>query len=298
MRVFYLGCGGPLSLTPLQTLIDLGHEVCGLGVLRRPPRVGAWRMPVGSITLGISDPLTALARRHRIAVTCLRPDRLADDFADLGAVIRAAQAELIIVSCLPARLPDEFLAAARYGAINCHPSLLPAYRGPAPLFWQYRDGVEEIGVTVHQMTAQWDAGDIIATRRMAVIDGLSGIEINLELARLLRAALIGALDAFPDPPATAQDATAASYHGYPQAADFALSADWSARRMYNFMRATGHWGNDYALTAHGKRYALKHALAYSMPYANAAAALPPPRGDIKHIRCATGTVAVTLAHAA
>ena len=299
-QVFFIGAGEPLSLLPLQAMIDWGCRVCGVGVAKYEA-VGRGVASIAAIAKVAAiaaapapmapppHPLRELARRHHIPVIALRPGRLAAD----AAAIRDCRADIILVSCFPARLPDEVLAAARYGAVNCHPAPLPRYRGPAPLFWQYRDGAEELCMTAHKMTAQLDAGPIIATRRMRTPDGLSAIEINTLLARLLCETLRPVLPAYPhDTPLTPQDPARASYQSYPQTADFTLDTDWSARRAFNFMRATECYGVPYPCVVRGRRRALRHALAYSK---HNDAALLPRRKDVLRVNFTPGTLVATAA---
>ncbi|MCS7246372.1 MAG: hypothetical protein NZ696_02045 [Thermomicrobium sp.] len=70
-------------------------------------------------------------------------------------------AERALVSCFPWRIPNTVISRYPSGMVNIHPSLLPDYRGPAPLFWQYRDGRLRTGVTLHQVTDELDAGPVV-----------------------------------------------------------------------------------------------------------------------------------------
>ncbi|MEZ4833421.1 MAG: formyltransferase family protein [Caldilineaceae bacterium] len=79
---------------------------------------------------------------------------------------------------LQSHLPCGSAYAAPHGFLNLHPSLLPHYRGPDPIFWQLRDGVEPMGVTVHWMDVGVDTGDIAAQAPVALEDGLSGPRSN------------------------------------------------------------------------------------------------------------------------
>lgn len=286
MRIFYIGSVGPLSLGPLQMLIDSGHEVCGLGMDWHEP--GNWL----EITLDVvggreTNALVSLAQKHDIPVINMH----CENFSKCSQEIRSLQPQLILVSCYAHKLPDEILNIAPMGGVNCHPSLLPEYRGPMPLFWQYRDGVEKLGVTLHTMTSEWDAGHIITSESMPVADGMDGMQINLELAQLLSETLQSVLEDYPDNTTlTSQDDSQASYHSYPEEIDFSVSTDWSARRIYNFMRATDHWGRSYPCDIDGKRYELKHALVYSK---RGGVQLLPDKPGLLNINCQRGTLAAS-----
>lgn len=286
MRIFYIGSTGPLSLGPLNMLVESEHEVCGLGLDWHEP--GNWlEISVDIIGGQETNALVSQANKHGIPIIKMQPeafDSCAEQIAELDP-------DLILVSCYAQKLPEEILSIARFGAINCHPSLLPEYRGPVPLFWQYRDGVQELGVTVHTMNEEWDAGEIIACESMPVTDGLPGIEVNLELSQLLCESLENILNDYPEGVATTvQDTTQASYHSYPEPEHFEVSQDWSARRIYNFMRATDHWGRAYPCEVDGTRYDLKHALVYSK---RGGVKLLPEQDGLLHINCATGTLAAS-----
>lgn len=89
----------------------------------------------------------------------------------LKTVLKDWQADLVITSCCPL-LPVSDLEDVPYGGINLHPSLLPAYRGSEPLFWQVYDCVEETGCTVHVLSAGTDKGGILGQRSIKCPSGL------------------------------------------------------------------------------------------------------------------------------
>ncbi|MFN3337276.1 MAG: formyltransferase family protein [Thermomicrobium sp.] len=91
-------------------------------------------------------------------------------------------AELGLVSCFPWKLPKELVASYPRGMLNIHPSPLPAYRGPAPLFWQYRDGCLVTGVTLHSITEQLDSGPLLAQVRCTLPLAFPGDRLEAWLA--------------------------------------------------------------------------------------------------------------------
>jgi methionyl-tRNA formyltransferase len=143
-------------------------------------------------------------------------------------------------------------------------SLLPAYRGPNPLFWSFRDGVTETGVTVHFMDASLDTGDIAAQAPLAFPDGISGRAADQLAARLGGQLMVEVLQAVergdltPQP----QPAGAETYHSAPTAGDFAMDAAWSARRAFNFMRGTAEWGQEYSIDIGGEHLFLQSAIDF------------------------------------
>jgi len=89
--------------------------------------------------------------------------------------------DVICVACFSKRIPRAVLDIPRLGCLNVHPSLLPANRGPEPLFWTFREGSERTGVTIHLMM---DTGPIVAQEALEVPDGISYAELERQCAVL------------------------------------------------------------------------------------------------------------------
>jgi methionyl-tRNA formyltransferase len=180
-----------------------------------------------------------------------------------ATTLAGLEADVACVSCFPWRIPPDILRLPRLGFLNLHPSLLPAYRGPSPLFWQLRDGAPA-GVTIHTMDEAFDAGPIAAQQAVELPDGSSGPEAERLLTGagidLLRGVLDdltrGIVRQWPQP-------AGGSYQGRPQDVDFALSTEWAARRAFNFMRGTADWGRPYAVSVAGESLRLVEAYAYN-----------------------------------
>lgn len=187
------------------------------------------------------------------------------DLADpaVVAALRDMGAQAGVVACFSRRIPPKVLALMPLGVLNLHPSLLPHYRGPVPLFWQFRRGETQFGVTVHLMDAGLDTGPILAQERIAVA---AGEETTLS-ARLNAAGtklLVEQLGRLADGTATpAAQPDGGSYFGRPEDDDFVIPGDWTAVRAYTFMRGTEGWGRPYPVTVHGQTLRLARALAYS-----------------------------------
>ena len=101
---------------------------------------------------------------------------------------------IVSVSC-PQKIGADLTSLARRAAINIHSSLLPRYAGLAPYFWVLSRGEAETGVTVHHMTEKFDAGNILARRRLPVTPGVSAFALFEELARAGGEALVDAIEA-------------------------------------------------------------------------------------------------------
>ena len=111
-----------------------------------------------------APPVKVCALAHNIPV--YQPVKLRDGAA--LALIQELAPELIVVAAYGRILPDEILAAPPKGCINVHSSLLPKYRGSAPIHWAVVNGDKETGVTIMHMAHELDAGDIIAQVRTPI----------------------------------------------------------------------------------------------------------------------------------
>jgi len=98
-------------------------------------------------------------------VVLLRPDL--EDPA-VRETLRAARPDAILSWFWPSKIPAEVLALAPRGAFGVHPSLLPRHRGPDPYFHAIRGGDEETGVTLHRLEVEYDTGNVVAQRRLAI----------------------------------------------------------------------------------------------------------------------------------
>lgn len=139
----------------LQAIIDAGHTVCG--VFTREDK------PVGRKQILTAPPVKDIALQYNIPV--YQPKTLKDDATE---IVKALVPELIVVVAYGRILPKEILDIPKYGAINLHVSLLPKYRGAAPIQWAIINGDTVTGVSVMYMDEGLDTGDIIATKEIEI----------------------------------------------------------------------------------------------------------------------------------
>ncbi|MBE2239055.1 MAG: hypothetical protein IAE81_14790 [Caldilineaceae bacterium] len=212
---------------------------------------------------------------------------------ETARILRSLAPSLGVVACFPRLVPESLLAVPRHGFLNVHPSLLPAYRGPAPLFWQFRAGEQRTGVTVHWVDAQFDTGAIAAQRLAPLADGISEHDATRLMARAGGRVLVDVLQhVMGGEMPYRKQAPGGSYQSWPHAGDFVVSAEWPARRIFNFMRATVVWGHPYLLDLDGKRWLLSDALSWSnyttleTPYV--------VDGEILTFRCSPGSLQARL----
>ena len=139
-------------------------------------------------------------------------------------------------------IPESVLAVAPLGAFNLHPSLLPAYRGRAPVNWMLVNGEREAGVTLHQMVARADAGDIVGQRAVAIDDSDNALTLYRKLVPL-GVELITELHpkiAAGTAPRRKMDISEGSYFGRRKPEDGRIDWRWPARRIFNLVRAVTH----------------------------------------------------------
>src|SRR5579883_1927709 len=152
-------------------------------------------------------------------------------------------------------LPEEVLRLAPRGAYNLHGSLLPRYRGRAPVNWMIINGETEGGVTLHHMVARADAGDIVGQRAVPITESDTALSLYRKLlpeaAALIRdlhpLIVAGRAPRFP------QDLAAGSYFGRRTPADGRIDWNWPARRIYNLVRALTHPYPGAFCTAAGRK---------------------------------------------
>jgi methionyl-tRNA formyltransferase len=258
MRLLFFGLPAGVSAVVLRGLLDDGRDVAAVVV---PAAAVPHLLPNPAVPITPLSPpvLPALALGQPADLLSLAwsrglPVLAVADFAHAGtlAALTAFAPDVAVVACFTRRIPPAALAVPRWGFLNLHPSLLPAYRGPQPLFWQLRDGAPT-GTTVHIMDAGLDTGDIAAQTVVTLPDGLSGPAAERTLALAGLGLLRGVLDELAAGVVRRQPQGAGgSRQGAPAAADFALSTGWPARRAFNFMRGTADWGQPYAVEVNGR----------------------------------------------
>ena len=257
MKIFYIGSAGPLSLQPLSDLLNTGHDICGVGVDSRLSSSGQPSQTL--LAIHEVEAIDTFARVHNIALVDLnRP------ITEVADEITSMKPDVILVSCYERRLARSLLEIPSFGAFNIHPSILPAFRGPVPLFWQFRAGTGQFGLSLHRMTSQFDTGPVIFSQSVQMPDGVTMAEATLQLTGQMKTLLNNGLRAIQERSVGVEQSDSnASYQTFPAKVDFEVSIEWPARRIFNFMRATAHMGKPYDCRFQGKKLRLKHALAYS-----------------------------------
>lgn len=182
MRVVYMGTPD-FAVNTLQALIDSEHEV--VGVVTQPDK------PKGRGKTMQFTPVKELALAHGISV--YQPAKVREEaFIE---ELRALNPDIIIVAAFGQILPEVILNMPKYGCINVHASLLPKYRGAAPIQWCILDGEKETGVTIMYMEKGLDTGDMIAKVTVPIDEQDTGDSLHDKLAKAGAELLIETLPA-------------------------------------------------------------------------------------------------------
>jgi methionyl-tRNA formyltransferase len=171
MKIVFMGTPQPAALS-LQRIVDDGHEV--VAVYTQPDR------PAGrGQKLGVS-PVKQFAVERSLPLfqpTKIRTPEALDEF-------RSHNADVAVVVAYGRILPETFLNAFPKGAVNVHFSLLPKYRGAAPVNWAIVNGEKRTGVTTMRMDAGLDTGPILLQRETEIGDTETAVELMRRLAEL------------------------------------------------------------------------------------------------------------------
>lgn len=304
-RVLFLGMQSDFSHPSLRALLVAGVEICAVVLptaqnepdgpaLRRlePPTRRRALLPVNQSFLHTSVQQLSWER----ALPLWEAARLDDP--SVAEFFASLQPDLICVACFPRFIPPALLSIPRLGSLNVHPSLLPDNRGPEPLFWTFRLGQEQTGVTIHLMDAELDSGPILAQETLAVPEGISYSELEQQAADLGGKLLVKVVTDLMSGQTRLrpQDENQSHYYPFPSNQhgrdDFVIHpAQWDARHVYNFICGVKDWGEPLTLVADTELTLLvEDVLDYS--YKPNDSRLHTSERDAWPVRCKRGRVVI------
>ncbi|HSG55011.1 MAG TPA: methionyl-tRNA formyltransferase [Paracoccaceae bacterium] len=229
MRLIYMGTPD-FAVPALRALVAAGHDV--VAAYTQPPRPGGRR--------GKELTPTAVQRAaEELGIPVRHPASLkgAQDQAEFAAL----DADIAVVAAYGLILPQAVLVAPKHGCLNIHASLLPRWRGAAPIQRAILAGDAETGVGVMQMAAGLDTGPVRAESR-TVVDGKTTGQLTEELAQMgasLMVQVLADLDAFPPTPQSGEGVTYARKVDKAETRlDFSQSAEQVERQVRAFAPAT------------------------------------------------------------
>lgn len=148
MKILFMGTPG-FAVPCLESLIKAGHNICG--VFTQPDK------PKGRGHKLTAPPVKEVAIKNNIEV--FQPDKIRN--AETLSIIKGLEPEIIVVVAYGKILPKEIIDYPKYGCVNVHASLLPKYRGAAPIQWSIINGEKTTGVTTMYMNEGLDTGDML-----------------------------------------------------------------------------------------------------------------------------------------
>lgn len=230
MRILFMGTPD-FAVASLKKLVEAGHEICGVFTQPDKPKNRGHKLT--------ASPVKEYALSENLPV--YQPLKMRDGTA--LALVRELQPELIVVAAYGRILPHEILTAPSYGAINVHSSVLPQYRGAAPINWAILNGDAETGVTIMYMADELDAGDIIRCAVTPIDPDEDAQMLTTRLAQLGAEALVQAVADLKNGTASRipQDHT---QHSYAPMLDKSLSPmDFTrtARQLHDQVRGLIPW---------------------------------------------------------
>lgn len=181
MRIVFMGTPD-FAVPCLERIIESKHEVAA--VFSQPDK------PIGRKQILTPPPVKACAVKNGIDV--FQPEKIKG--SDTLEIIKEYNPDILVVVAYGKILPQDILNAAKYGAINVHASLLPKYRGAAPIQWSILNGDEKTGVTVQQMDVGIDTGDILLTKETLIDINETSEQLFDRLSIIGADALIETLD--------------------------------------------------------------------------------------------------------
>lgn len=235
MKIAFLGTP-EFAVPSLHMLAQSGHD---LGVFTQPDR------PVGRHATLTAPPTKQYALLRGIPVFQFEKIRLPEGVAALTSFAP----DLMVTVAFGQILSAENLAVPKYGCINVHGSLLPKYRGAAPIQWALINGEQETGITTMMTDVGMDTGDILLTDRIRISENLTAGELFEQLSVLGAETLRRTICALENGTLTRtpQDETQATKCPMLKKEHGKLDFHDTARTVHNRVRGTNPWPGAYAM---------------------------------------------------
>lgn len=230
MRILFMGTPD-FAVASLKRLVEDGHDVCGVFTQPDKPKNRGHKLafsPVKEYALTVGIPV-------------YQPVKLRD--GEALRLVEELAPELIVVAAYGRILPEDILNTPPYGSINVHSSILPKYRGAAPINWAILNGDSVTGVTIMYMAKELDAGDVILCRETAIDPDEDAQMLTARLAALGADALAQAVERLHDGTAVRlpQDHSAYTYAPMLDRNLSPLDFSKSARQLHDQVRGLIPW---------------------------------------------------------
>lgn len=249
--------GTPAFAVPtLERLIASNHDV--LAVVTQPDRKRGRGQRVSA------GPVKQVAEAHGLPV--LQPERLKD--TGFVAALEALEPDIGVVAAYGKLLPDNLLELPRHGMINVHASLLPKYRGAAPIHRAIMAGELETGITIIQLVKEMDAGPMLKSASSPIATDDTSETLAHRLASLGADLLLNVVDEIAAGQSTAepQNHERATFAPRLSRDDGVINWQRSAADLHNQVRGLHPWPHAFSYLD-GARYAILHAAVAECPEA-------------------------------
>jgi methionyl-tRNA formyltransferase len=248
MRLVF--CGTPQFAVPtLNALLEAGHRV--ELVLSQPDRASGRSMEIEI------SPVKRYAEQRGLALT--QPEKIRNN-TELQERLRAVFPDAIIIVAYGRLIPPWMLSLPKYGNLNLHASLLPKYRGAAPIQWAVASGETETGVTTMRINEGLDTGDILLQERVPILPRQTSVELSPVLAEIGAELMVRTLAGLEQGTlqATRQNSAQATLAPILQREDGRV--DWSrtAKQIFDHWRGFQPWPGAFT-SFRGKKWIL-HAM--------------------------------------
>jgi methionyl-tRNA formyltransferase len=239
-RIIFMGTPD-FAVPALTALLREGHNV--LCVVTQPDR------PKGRGRKLIPSPVKQVATEHGVEV--LQPERASDE--EFCKRIRNKDPDLLIVVAFGQILKKNLLSIPRWGAVNIHASLLPKYRGAAPIQWAILNNEKMTGLTAMQMDEGLDTGPILLQEELAIVEDETAGELHDRLAHLSGNFVLETLKGLAEKhlEETPQDPDTGTYAGKIDRKMSLIDWDRSAEAVSGLIRALDPWPGAFT-TLEGK----------------------------------------------
>ena len=227
MKILFMGTPD-FAVFTLKALVERGENIVGVVTQTDKPRGRGYEL--------LPTPVKAYAMEHSIPV--YQPKTLRGE--EFAALLAEIDPEMIVVVAYGKILPVNVLEYPKYGCINVHGSLLPAYRGAAPMQRAIMDGCAETGITTMYMADGIDTGDMLLKAELPIEDSDNFETIHDKLGALGAQTMLDTLDALragtlvPE----VQDDSLATYAKKIEKSDLLIDFSLDARTLHNRIRGT------------------------------------------------------------
>lgn len=253
MNVIFMGTSN-FAVSTLEGLIKSNHKI--IAVVTRPDK------PKGRGREILPSPVKVVAEDNKIEV--LQPEKVREP--DFVKKLREYRPDCIVVVAFGQILPKDILSLPRYGCINLHASILPKYRGAAPINWALINGETKTGVTSMLMNEGMDTGDILIQREVEITEGDSAGTLHDRLSEMGSEVILETLDGLEKGSVkrVKQNESSATYAQKIKKEDCLINWDEDAKKIVNKIRGLTPAPGAYT-SYNGKRLKIAEAVIPPRP---------------------------------